>query len=314
MEANRYALDDGTAARFDGGMSSSRYTPSLGRRLHRREGIGDTAHVVQQAPLLCRRLASPGPGAVLVLRGRKIMRRRGAAIAADAGQVVLIPDGIDFDVVNEPGLEGPYEAFALNFGSELVQGLTIQEGRAVQDILLLGNLPEGFGEACQRAGAAIAAGADLPDAVAAARVGEVLLWLAFAGYRFVPVAAPASTPARLRKALAADPARNWRAGDAAELLCMSEPSLRRRLAAAGTSFGQLLVDVRMTAALSLLQSTDRPVTTIALDVGYDSPSRFAARFRARFAFPPSAIRGRGGHFERNGTISDQPGAAPLAAE
>jgi AraC-like DNA-binding protein len=50
----------------------------------------------------------------------------------------------------------------------------------------------------------------------------------------------------------------------------------------------------------LLQSTDQAVNRIALDVGYESPSRFANRFRERFGFAPTAIRGhaRGGVVER----------------
>ena len=47
----------------------------------------------------------------------------------------------------------------------------------------------------------------------------------------------------------------------------------------------------MNRALALLQATDLPVGVIAGDVGYASPSRFAARFRARFGVTPGAIRG-----------------------
>ena len=46
----------------------------------------------------------------------------------------------------------------------------------------------------------------------------------------------------------------------------------------------------MAHALMLLQVTDQPVATVAALVGYDSPSRFAARFRQRFGHPPAAIR------------------------
>ena len=47
----------------------------------------------------------------------------------------------------------------------------------------------------------------------------------------------------------------------------------------------------MALAMTLLQSTDRPVATIAADVGYESPSRFAIRFRHRYGFAPSVVRG-----------------------
>ena len=38
----------------------------------------------------------------------------------------------------------------------------------------------------------------------------------------------------------------------------------------------------MLSALVLLQATTRPVSEIASSVGYESPSRFAVRFRDRF--------------------------------
>jgi AraC-like DNA-binding protein len=54
---------------------------------------------------------------------------------------------------------------------------------------------------------------------------------------------------------------------------------------------ELLVDVRMSLALTLLQATSLPVTQIAMNAGYESPSRFAVRFRQRFGFAPTAVRG-----------------------
>ncbi|MCA6997736.1 helix-turn-helix domain-containing protein [Dickeya solani] len=47
----------------------------------------------------------------------------------------------------------------------------------------------------------------------------------------------------------------------------------------------------MEAMMVLLQSSDRPVAAIALDVGYESHSKFTAAFRRRFGVVPSALRG-----------------------
>jgi AraC-like DNA-binding protein len=286
--------------------------PAPGRLMHQRPGAGSAAHIIQRARLLCRRLASGGPGLVLVLGGRKILRFGGAELSASAGQIVLVPDGIDFDVINEPAEDGPYQALALNFATDLVRGHDTDNAIAVRQIRIVRDLPEAFHEACKTAVLAISAGGALPDRVASARVGEILLWLASLGYRFeAPVSSDPIT--RLRKIMMADPGRDWRAGDIAAMIGASEPSLRRRLATAGTSFTELLVDIRMTAALYLLQSTDKPVTEIALDVGYDSASRFSVRFRARFDFSPSEIRGHRRDYDRNGTKSERRGAAAIAA-
>ncbi|MCX8508697.1 MAG: helix-turn-helix domain-containing protein, partial [Rhodobacteraceae bacterium] len=102
--------------------------------------------------------------------------------------------------------------------------------------------------------------------------------------------APMSLSDRLRALLIASPDRGWTAAEAARALAMSAPTLRRHLATEGAGFATLLQDVRMTHALALLQTSQQPVAMIAAAVGYDSPSRFAARFRARFAAAPHEIR------------------------
>jgi AraC-like DNA-binding protein len=91
--------------------------------------------------------------------------------------------------------------------------------------------------------------------------------------------------------IGAAPEKTWISRDLARSLAMSEATFRRRLAAQGQSFNDILIDVRMTAALTLLQVTERPISEIAYQVGYQSASRFAVRFKKRFGFSPMAVRG-----------------------
>ncbi|MOA33680.1 CFA/I fimbrial subunit D [compost metagenome] len=72
---------------------------------------------------------------------------------------------------------------------------------------------------------------------------------------------------------------------------MSEVVLRRKLSAENSALRSLMIDVRMSRALLLLQATDWPISAIAQYVSYESSSRFAERFRKRFGFAPTAIRG-----------------------
>lgn len=81
---------------------------------------------------------------------------------------------------------------------------------------------------------------------------------------------------------------------------MSEATLRRKLAAQQTSFTETLSDTRMTRALALLHTTTLPIGHIAQEVGYDSPSQFAARFKERFGINPRDVRGSAGALERIG--------------
>ena len=54
----------------------------------------------------------------------------------------------------------------------------------------------------------------------------------------------------------------------------------------GMSFATWRQTVRLMEALSRLATGD-PVTTVALDVGYSSPSAFTAMFRRAFGVPPT---------------------------
>jgi AraC-like DNA-binding protein len=69
--------------------------------------------------------------------------------------------------------------------------------------------------------------------------------------------------------IGAAPEKNWISKDTAESLAMSEATFRRKLADEGQSFTEILVDVRVTLALILLQVTDVSISEIAYQVGYE---------------------------------------------
>ncbi len=79
-------------------------------------------------------------------------------------------------------------------------------------------------------------------------------------------------------------------GDAARRLGVSERGLRRKLASEGTSYQQLLDELRLSFATRLLRETDEPVYGIALELGYDSASNFSRAFKRWSGQAPSAIR------------------------
>lgn len=63
----------------------------------------------------------------------------------------------------------------------------------------------------------------------------------------------------------------------------------------GLSFGHWRAQARLLAALARLAAGEK-ITSVALDLGYDSPSAFAALFRRHFGVPPSQYF-TGRHFE-----------------
>lgn len=60
----------------------------------------------------------------------------------------------------------------------------------------------------------------------------------------------------------------------------------------GETPGRYLARVRLERARELLETTDRRVTDICLDVGYESLSSFTIAFRNRFGVPPQRYRRR----------------------
>jgi AraC-like DNA-binding protein len=60
---------------------------------------------------------------------------------------------------------------------------------------------------------------------------------------------------------------------------MHRRTLNRRLRAEGTTFQQLLDEVRFEAACQLLDTASTPITEIAVSLGYAETSAFSRAFR-----------------------------------
>lgn len=117
----------------------------------------------------------------------------------------------------------------------------------------------------------------------------LLLALARAGHDQFLHAQDPSTAARIRLLVAATPARHWVSGDFELALHVSGATLRRRLAQEDTSLRQILRETRLQHGLGLLQSTRRPLKSIALACGYLSVPSFSRGFAAQFGVEPSAV-------------------------
>lgn len=76
----------------------------------------------------------------------------------------------------------------------------------------------------------------------------------------------------------------------ASALGYSERGLRRQLKHHGTSFRALSDQVRYGHAKTMLLMTDKPVSTVAYELGYDSPSNFARSFKRWTGKTPRAYR------------------------
>ena len=80
--------------------------------------------------------------------------------------------------------------------------------------------------------------------------------------------------------------------EVADELAMGERTLRRTLADQGTSFREIVLDVRMTAACEYLRSTSHTIDEISYLVGYANPTNFFRAFSKWSDETPSQYRKR----------------------
>ena len=277
-----------------------------------RDGVGATAHIIQATEARFRHLYISAPALVLVRAGAKWMSNGVESLEIPSGEAVAIAAGQSVDIENRTDGGAPYSADVIAFDAEALREANSRLSLApgVSASLSRYRPASGFEEALERAKHGLEQ-ESVPASVARHRVVELLIWLADNGIAFqLPV--EETLPQKIRSLISSDLCRGWLSPEIARHFAMSEASMRRQLAAAGTSLSQIIIDVRLSRALELLQMTDLSVTRIALDTGYASPSRFAARFKARFGLTPSEIRVRRAQNERIGTDVERDGAAVAA--
>ncbi len=237
-----------------------------------------------------RRLAIAQPMLVLVRDGQKRVKVGGHTIVAKRGEAIALSGGALADIRNEPPAGAAYCADVFSVANSILlvppQAALPQtaHGAFSPPAALIAHLDRLRDEA-----------QGLPDPVLKHRIHEIAIWLSALGIGWRSLDRP-NLSFLVRDLVAQEPARRWSVSDMRKLLAgrghaLSEASLRRRLADEGATFTSLVIDARMTIALERLQSSRQSITRIALDVGYESASRFAVRFRARFGTAPSEIRG-----------------------
>ncbi|TWI60280.1 AraC-like DNA-binding protein [Pseudoduganella lurida] len=265
------------------------------RGLHAQPRLGISAHVLQGRELQILRMQAELPALILVDRGTKSVRNeRGTAVRAQPGDAIVLAGGQMLDFTNAVDGGGQYEARWLVFDTTLLDDpYYLQRAAHVppSSLWVLPRIRPGIANAFQAARQSLRPASGIPESVARQRMLEVMHWLLEEGIALARPPRTTSLSARIRALVGARPDDSWTAARIAGTLAVSEATLRRRLAAEQTSLTDLLADTRMATALTLLQATTQPVSAIALSVGYESPSRFAIRFRERFGFAPSAVRG-----------------------
>jgi AraC-like DNA-binding protein len=99
-----------------------------------------------------------------------------------------------------------------------------------------------------------------------------------------------STVIRAAKYLSADFLRQWKVGELAGELGMSERSFQRRLSEAELTFSNLVRGLRIQEACRLFQEADTSLALIGFCAGFSDSAHFSRDFRAGTGSTPTAFR------------------------
>ncbi len=235
------------------------------------------------------------PGICRVNHGTKRVQLGEQGVAVSGGQWVLLPAQLPMQVENVPGAQG-YQAQVLTFPQALLTEFHQRHATHWHPPARPPGIPQWALPANARLDAAWqrlqqSLADQEPALLQLHLLQEMWLLLALSGQLWPLLSPPnAGISWRVQQVLMADPSTDWAQETVAARLCMSSPTLRRRLAAEGQSFREILESVRMAHALNHLQTTRRRIEDIALACGYASPSRFAERFRRRYGMSPRELR------------------------
>ncbi len=244
-----------------------------------------------------RRVPVIEPVLVAVLGGHKEVHLAGRTERFSAGELLVLPATLAPDIVNDPDPRtGLYQALVVAFP----RSLTVRFQRTFPEACADARPAAVNLRVSARPGLALALvqlveclTANPPPSAAQAELRRLAVLLAVVeecGCHLPLLPVSDSPVAQLRSLIDLAPGHPWSVPDAARRLGLGEATLRRRLGAAGVRFRGLVEEARLAHALGLLQTTRQPIGEISAACGYESPSRFAARFRRRFGLPPSRFR------------------------
>lgn len=255
-------------------------------------------HSIYQAKKqqILRQLVVTSPMLIWIHRGQKRITTESSSYFCQAEQCLVLPAPYQFGIENIPPSQGTYFAhcisppeswtirFLQRYGSLLPDS---HEQRSVFNVSK--KLVSQLEEFIDLIG--MAEESELAMARAEHAWQQVLLTMATENVGHALYSHPQNNLSNtIRTLIQADLAHEWQMSSLAQKLHMSESTLRRKLSEENTSFTQIISELRMSYAIHLVMTSNHNIQQIALDIGYSSPSKFAARFEKQFGITPSALR------------------------
>ena len=262
---------------------------------------GDHATVVAYRAYKLHAVGIDQPALIVPLAGTKRAELGATQATIEPGAFLMIHQVATLQIENLPPAQGghPYRAWAIGFPWRVVELARSLLNHHQPHMPLAGEaggtIPFSSGPVApllpslQQLLDVLTASA-APDAalVDHALLG-VMIALASHGHGQFLRASDPSLGARIRLLVAAAPDREWTSADFEEALNVSGATLRRRLAEENTSLRLLLRDARLHHGLVLLQTSRRPLKSVAHACGYRSVPSFTRNFVARFGIEPAAV-------------------------
>jgi len=252
--------------------------------------------LIQHSELFIQDVYIDKPQLLLIQNGSMTITYQDQEISLQTGEMLVLNSGQTLGLKHQLSDNGPFSCAIMAWDPTLLAdaGLHTQAFKppliTVDHMQVIPHVPSAFKQSFTDTHNAILWHHGLPAPITRHRMLEQLLWLSQLGVRY-SLHHSESVTQRVRELLVNNLHKTFTAAEVAEQLMMNEVMLRRRLAAENSVLRNVMIDVRMTHALRLLQCTDLAISHIAHQVGYESGSRFAERFRKRFGFAPTAIRG-----------------------
>lgn len=250
-----------------------------------------------------RRRAGPLQRSYLVwfVSGGKHLREGAGDRSFGAGDVLVLPSGVSFVSEERPDVGGRFLAVRFELDAPMLHQLVRSEPsvsaatRLRSDVSRRTHQAPNDPDLCDALDRCVeyALRGSRSTSIARRRLEDVLITLAEAEpHAFSTLVTPPESVDRLRELLRATPHVPWSLGEAARRLGTSPATMKRRLAERGASFSSLLRQVRLEEGRRLLVDAGQSVLQASLNVGYASPSKFAAAYERRFGRSPAKDKSR----------------------
>jgi len=211
-------------------------------------------------------------------------------VVGETGDLMIFPPGSQVTLENRPVLGQDYRALGVCFTHNMIDTVfgdvpASPHSRGIQIVRSAQHAPAGLLDLIQTT----VEDQTLPQPIRHHRLMEPLIWLRAQG---ISLAAHVQDDpvSQVRHLIETDLTHTWKAQDIAAHFAMSEATMRRWLARTGQGFARILLHTRLEHGLTQLQTTTTPISEIALNCGFKTPSHFSDAFRKRFGIAPKAIR------------------------